>query len=228
VQVRDDGGASVSGSVKVAVADAALSGLTLAIPGATEGKNTGTFTVATFHDANTTAPASDFTAVFQWGYGSTSTVTGSGIVALGGGKFAVLATHTYAESGSYALSLKVLDDGGATIAGSLTISVADAALGNLSVQNPHATAGHSTGTFTVATFHDNNLLEPTSDFTAVIHWGDGTSSTLTSSDFASQGNGNFAVLASHTYGETGALTLSVLIDDVGAASVSGTLKITVA
>jgi hypothetical protein len=49
--------------------------------------------------------------------------------------------------------------------------VADAPLGTLSVQNPHATQGVSTETFTVATFHDNNLLAPTSDFTAVIHWG---------------------------------------------------------
>jgi hypothetical protein len=98
----------------------------------------------------------------------------------------------------------------------------------MSVQNPHATAGQSTGTFTVATFHDNNLVAPTRDFTAVIHWGDGTTSTLTAADFVTEGNGNFAVLASHTYGETGALTLSVLIDDVGGASVAGTLKISVA
>jgi hypothetical protein len=228
VQVRDDGGSSASAARGLRVADTALASLALVNPHATEGKGTGTFTVATFVDKNAAAPATDFTAVVHWGDGTTSTVSGGGIVSEGGGKFAVRASHTYAESGSYALSLKLLDDGGASVSGSLTISVADAPLGSLSVQNPHATVGHSTGTFTVATFHDNNLVAPTSDFTAVIHWGDGTSSTLTTSDFVSLGNGNFALLASHTYGETGVLTLSVLIDDVGSASVSGNLKISVA
>jgi ELWxxDGT repeat protein len=227
VQVRDDGGSSTSATRGLSVADAGLSSLGLLNPHATEGKGTGTFTVATFADRNSAAAATDFTAVVQWGDGSSSTVTSAGIVALGGGKFAVRAGHTYAESGSFALSVQVRDDGGASISGTLTLSVADAALASLSVQNPHATAGQDTGTFTVATFHDNNLAAPASDFTAVIHWGDGTTSTLTAADFVSQGNGNFAVLADHLYTTSGTFTMSVLVDDVGGASISGNLKIAV-
>ena len=79
----------------------------------------------------------------------------------------------------------------------------------------------------MATFHDNNLVAPTTDFMAVIHWGDGTSSTLTSSDFVALGNGDFAVLADHTFASQGTYTLSVQVGDVGAASISGRTKITV-
>jgi hypothetical protein len=227
VQVRDDGGASASAARRLSVADAALASLGLVNPHATEGKGTGTFTVATFIDHNAAAAATDFTAVVRWGDGTTSTVTGSGIVALGGGRFAVLASHTYTESGSYTLSVQALDDGGASLAASLTLSVADAALASLSVQNPHATAGHGTGTFTVATFHDNNLAAPTTDFTAVITWGDGTTTTVPSADVVSLGNGNFAVRSDHTYATAGTYTLSVQVGDVGAASINARIRITV-
>jgi hypothetical protein len=227
VQVKDTDGASISGSRGLSVADARLSSLGVVSLRATEGRGTGTVTVATFTDANAAAPSSDFTAVVRWGDGGTTTVSGSGIVSLVGGKFAVLAGHTYAEEGSVTLSVQVLDVGGASVSGGRTISVADARLTNLRVQNPHATHGVDTGTFTVATFHDNNLQAPTTDFTAVIHWGDGTTSTLLASDFVSQGNGNFAVLADHLFAAAGTVTLSVLVEDVGGASISGTLEIAV-
>jgi PKD repeat protein len=229
VQVRDDGGASASAARGLTVADAGLTSLGISNLHATEAQGTGTFTVATFVDRNAGAPATDFTATIGWGDGSTTTLSGAAgnIVALGGGKFALLASHTYAEEGNYTVAVKVRDDGGATIAGGLSIGVADARLTNLGVQNPHATAGTDTGTFTVATFHDNNLFAPATDFTAVIHWGDGTTSTLTASDFVSEGNGNFAVLADHLFASSGSYTLSVLVEDVGGASVSGLLKISV-
>jgi PKD repeat protein len=229
VQVLDDGGASASATRGLSVADAGLASLGISNLHATEGKGTGTFTVATFADRNAAALASDFTATITWGDGTTSTLSGAsgGIVAVGGGKFALLASHTYAQEGTYTLSLQVLDDGGASVSASRTISVADARLGSLGVQNPHATHGVSTGTFTVATFHDNNLLAPASDFTAVIHWGDGTTTTLTASNFVSQSNGTFAVLADHLFASAGTYTLSVTVDDDGGASVSGSLKITV-
>jgi ELWxxDGT repeat protein len=229
VQILDDGGASLSASRTVGVADARLFNPGLFNPHTTEGQGTGTFTVATFADLNAAALATDFTATIAWGDGSTTTLSGAAgnIVALGGGQFALRAGHTYAEEGSFTLSVQVLDDGGATLSSSLTLTVADARLTSLSVQNPHATAGRDTGTFTVATFHDNNLFAPTTDFTAIINWGDGSTSTLPSSDFVSEGNGNFAVLADHLFATSGSFTLSVLIDDTGGASVSGTLKISV-
>jgi hypothetical protein len=132
------------------------------------------------------------------------------------------------EGGNYTLSVQVSDVGGASISGSRGVSVADARLSNLGVANPDATAGHSTGTFTVATFHDLNLTAPSTDFTAVVQWGDGGTTTVTSADLVALGNGTFAVLASYTYANAGTYTLSVVVDDDGGASISGNLKISVA
>jgi hypothetical protein len=230
VQVVDDGGAPIAASQTLAVADATLTNLTVSAIPATEGKATGNVRVASFYDNNVRAPVTDFTATITWGDGSTTTVSGAAgnIVAVGNGWFYLLASHTYAEEGSYTLSVQVLDDGGSSASASRVVGVADAVLNNLGVHNPHATAGKDTGTFTVATFHDNNLLAPTSDFTAVVNWGDNTTTTLSASDFVPEGNGNFAVLASHLYSTSGSFTLSVTVDDVGGSGVSGALTITVA
>jgi hypothetical protein len=162
-------------------------------------------TVATFSDANTAAPAADFTAATAWGDGSTTTVIGGGIAALGKGNFAVLGSHNYAEDGTYTLSVQVSDVGGASISNSRIITVADAALRGLSLTNPNSEAGQDTGTYTVATFHDANLAAPTADFTAVIQWGDGTTTTVTGGNIVALGGGDFAVLSDHAYAASGAI-----------------------
>jgi hypothetical protein len=153
--------------------------------------------------------------------------TNGGIKALGGGQFGVYASHTYAEERTYTLSVQVLDKGGASISTSATLAVADAPLSSLSLTNPNATAGTDTGTFTVATFHDANGAAPVTDFTAVVQWGDGSTTTLTSSAFQAQGGGNFAVLTHHLYATAGSYTLSVQVGDVGAASINKQLRIAV-
>jgi hypothetical protein len=212
----------------VAVADAALTGLGVFQPLPREGTALATYTVATFHDTNLSAPVSDFTATVSWGDGGTTTVSGSGggIVALGNGAFAVLAGYTYAEEGNYTLSVQVSDLGGASISNSRSINVADAALSSLSVKDPNAKAGQDTGTYTVATFHDANLAAPTADFTAAVNWGDGTTTTVTGGNIVATGGG-FAVLSDHTYAASGAVTLSVQVFDVGGASVTNHRRITV-
>jgi hypothetical protein len=209
------------------VADAALYNLGIGKPKATEGIGLGTFTVATFADHNAGAPATDFTAVVNWGDGSTSTVTGAGIVSLGGGKFAVLSSHTYAEEGTYTVAVRVSDVAGASVSGSLGLAVADAPLTSLALKNPNARAGQDTGTYTVATFHDRNVFAPATDFTAVVQWGDGTSTTVTSSGVASLGGGNFALLSDHVYNVSGTYTISLTVSDVGGASVTGRLRVSV-
>jgi hypothetical protein len=187
--------------------------------------------VATFHDNNRTAPVSDFTATITWGDGGTTTVSGSGggIVSLGGGNFAVLGSHTYAEEGAVTISVQVLDVGGASATNSRGTTVADASLTGLKMQNPHATAGQNTGTFTVATFSDLNPGAPVSDFTATVSWGDGSSSTLSGAGggIVEETAGTFALLSSHTYGAAGTYTLSVQVLDVGNASIAGNLKVVV-
>jgi hypothetical protein len=223
VQVLDVAGSSISGSFNATVADAPLSNLTVNVPpSATENINTGSFTVATFTDANTNAPLTDFTAVINWGDGSTDTVSGSGIVSVGGGTFGVLDSHTYSDTGSFSIAAKVLDVGGSSISGtSSTFTVAPSPVEVTSVAAPPSpTEGANTGTFTVATFTDSNTTETASNFTAVIGWGDGTTSTVTSASGISGSNGSFTVTASHTYAEeiTTPTVVSVQILDADGAN----------
>jgi hypothetical protein len=225
VQVQDTGGTSISGTATVAVGDAALGSPSINNPGASEGVGLSGFTVATFTDGNAGAPNTDFTAIIQWGDGSTTTLSGTAgsIVALGGGNFALVAGHIFAEDGGYPLSAQVLEVGGASVIGNLTITVADAPLTVTAVNPPvGAVAGRNSGTFTVATFTDAYAGAPITDFTAVIHWGDGTTSTITSPNGFSGSGGSFAVQASHTYTAAIRTTqLAVQILDAGGSSVSG-------
>src|SRR5262249_46806697 len=143
------------------------------------------------------------------------------------GLFAVLANHTYAEEGSYTLAVQLADVDGASLSGALSIHVADTPLVLGKLQNPHAKAGQDTGTFAVATFSDANSAALAADFTAVIQWGDGSTTTVTPADIVPQGGGTFAVQADHTYTAKGTYTLSVQVLDVGGASATGRTKITV-
>ncbi len=226
VQITDHGAPTLSGSVTLTVADAPLSNLTITGAGPTEGSGTGTFTLATFQDANLGATAADFTANISWGDGTSSRAT---VVSAGSaGTFALLASHTYADesAGPVTLTVQVLDDGGSSISGTLTLTVADASLTMTVVNAPPVlpTEGISTGPFTVATFTDGNLLAPLTDFTAIIQWGDGTTSTITNAGGGITGSaGIYNVVATHTYAEqtATAVALSVQILDEGGASVSG-------
>jgi len=58
---------------------------------------------------------------------------------------------------------------------------------------------------TVATFFDLNSPGPVADYSAVIHWGDGTNSPGTVIGF---GGGSFSVTGSHTYAEESTYTYS--------------------
>src|SRR5262249_5533848 len=141
--VRDDG---TSAGLTFTITDAALGSLTISNPPASEEVGFSGFTVATFTDANAGAPATDFTATVTCGAGTAATVSGAGggIVALGGGQFAVRASHTYAEGGTFSLSVAVLDVGGASLSGSQKVSVADAPLSGLTITAIRATEGKHT------------------------------------------------------------------------------------
>src|SRR5581483_3121840 len=108
-----------------------------------------------------------------------------------------------------------------------TVSVADAALSSLTIHNPNATEGISTGRITVASFTDANISAPATDFTATVTWGDSTSSAASVSASGSPGIFD-VVVTGHTYPEEGSKTLSVQILDIGGSSVSGSRSITVA
>ncbi len=204
-------------------------------PNAVEGQPTGPIQVATIQDSNPSAQAADLTATIDWGdHTPVATVSGTsgGIVKQADGSFAVTvaAGHTYAEEGDVGLTVAVSDTGGNANSVTATSIVADAALSPFSVRNIFAGSSPpaASGTFTVATFTDTNPLGTAADFTAVIHWGDGQTTTATAANggIVSTGTSNlqptFAVVAAHSYGvPTAGLKLSVQLSDVGGFNLQG-------
>jgi hypothetical protein len=235
VTINDVGGASASKTgTLVTVADAPLSITGVTPPAApTEGASTGSIAVATFTDANPTAPLSDFTAVIVWGDGTSDTVTSAGGgITFAGGVYTVHGTHTYAEESSgLTLSVTVTDRGGstATQAAAVPVTVADAALTIATVTAPSATEGVNTGQVTVATFTDADPAGITSDYTATIAWGDGNTSTGTIVDLGLVGGVHtFGVQGNNTYAEetSAPLTLSVTVTDhVATATKTGSVTV---
>src|SRR5262249_5541883 len=112
-----------------------------------------------------------------------------------------------------------------------TISIADQQLTSLASANLPASGleGASIGAITgIATFTDpaGVGVEPLSDFTATINWGDGTSPGT----IVSLGGGNYRVDApAHTYTEEGTYTVNVTLKhDALAALITPNQSITIA
>lgn len=127
VTVTDgDSSETLSGAFTATVQDAALtatSGAALTgVEGATNDSAPVQGAVATFTDANPNSQAADYTATVSWGDGAVSagTVTGTA-----GGTFTVSGSHSYAEDGTYPISVTVVDNGGARVSVSGTATIAD-------------------------------------------------------------------------------------------------------
>jgi RHS repeat-associated protein/uncharacterized repeat protein (TIGR01451 family) len=237
VQVTDANGLSSSTAAAVAVTDAPLTITNFTPPSATEGVGTGAVTLATFSDSNSSPDVNDYTATVNWGDGHSDTLTAAngGIVQQANGSFSLVGAHTFAEESSgLTFSVQISDKGGAATSTSATVPVADAPLSAVTVSPRTATAGQALGAspVTVASFHDANLGADAADFSAVINWGDGSTSSLSGaggSVVAVAGQpGLWQVLGNHTYASSGNFSLSVQVTDVGLAAASGMATVSVA
>ncbi len=176
-------------------------------------------TVATFTDSDASDPAdaaASDTATIDWGDGSSSAGT---ITSLGGGKYSVSASHTYADEGTPTVTVSIADpdDPGGPATASDTATVTDAALtatGSPAFVSANPVSG------TLATFTDANPGAATGDFTSgggstTIDWGDGSTSpgTLTKT-----GSGQFAVSGTHSYPALGPYTITISITDDGGST----------
>ncbi len=134
-------------------------------------------------------------------------------------------SHTYAEENTagYAVTVDVTDQGGSTLTaiGQAVVKVADAALADHSTAlTAQATEQAATGDLVVATFTDPGTDGTAADYSAVIHWGDGTSCT---GSVQMNSDGSFSVRGNHTYAEENAAGYAITVDvtDQGGSTLTG-------
>jgi parallel beta-helix repeat protein len=163
-----------------------------------------------------------FAAIIDWGDKTAPTV---GTVTGSNGSYSISGSHTYADEGSFPVTVSVTKNGVGQGNGTSTATVTEGdSLAGTVPTALTATAGLAFSG-TVATFTDSYTASTAGNFTATITWGDNTSSTGT----VSGSNGAFTVAGSHTYGSAGSFKLSVTLTEnaPGSATATATSSITV-
>jgi hypothetical protein len=210
VTIQDAGGSSATAVTTASVADAPLSATGTSLTATEDSSFSGV--VASFTDADPNATAGNYRVLVDWGDNSTS----GGTVAAGpSGGFVVNASHTYAEEGTYAVTVSVVDlSGGSSAATSTTAAVADAPI-YVSASAPVYAQEGTAVSGAVAFLDDADFNAPLSDYTVTINWGDGTTSAGTVTNGAVIG---YEVDGSHVYAEEGTYSISVTVADVGGST----------
>ena len=221
IVTRTAGGAMITASGTVAVADADVLTMTSKTVGGSANTPLTGVTVATFTDTYTGQVASDLKATIDWGDGSTTDV---GTISGSAGSFTVTGSHTYTSNGADNITVRILED-------------LPSGEGQIGIVTSKAVIGLAPGDFllttvtegdanshNVATFNDGNTSDTASAFTASIDWGDGTTTTGTVSGAA----GSFTVSGIHAYADEGDETPIVTVTrtaDSETATISGTTSV---
>jgi hypothetical protein len=212
VQITGPGTALATVTTLANVTDAPLS--STSAPVAPVVGNSFSGAVAQFTDANGLATTADFTAIIDWGDGTTGVGTVAGTAAAG---FTVNGTHTYLSSGPVTVNVSIKDKGSATTSVSDNVTVSDApivaTLGPVGSQEGSAFSG------VVASFSDGNPFATLGQFSAMVKWGDGQS---TAGVVQQNGAGGFNVVASHTYTTAGSYPFEADIKSTGGSTATVT------
>jgi hypothetical protein len=153
------------------------------------------------------------TATIDWGDGSTST----GIVIESAGSGAVSRSHVYPDDDAHTVTVTVMDGVGGVDSDSLTVTVNNAPptvnIASLQTLSPDLIG------LAPASYNDLGAFDT---HTAIIDWGDG--STTTATVMAAKR----AVIGSHQYTGVGSftITVTVTVDDGGSGSNSFSVDIT--
>jgi hypothetical protein len=196
-----------------AVADASLTaGLSVSISATEATAFNGR--VASFTDANSGAPASDFTANIDWGDGTSSTGT---VSANTSGGFDVTGSHSYVEDGNFTVTSVIHDVGGSSLTTTNTAQVAEAALvpNGLIFTDLEQTL---LSNIVVGNFTHGDGTEPAANFQASIDWGDGMTSVGTVGPAQGQQAGTYQVTGTHTYADERSTpyTVTITVTDLSA------------
>jgi len=179
-----------------------------------------TSVIANFADADGNTDPSAYAISVDWGDPTVS----PGLKASGSGPFSVTASHTYAEEGTYSVSVTIAD----LADGDVATAISSVTVGDPSVVPAPVTMstsfsgqeGTATAPQVLAVFRDPAGPEPLGNYSAVISWGDGTpnSGATVAIDTGSE---FFDVLAgSHTFTEEGNynVTITVMHDQAAPAT----------
>ncbi|HMC70661.1 MAG TPA: hypothetical protein VKJ07_16005, partial [Mycobacteriales bacterium] len=224
------------------VADAALTDTTgpATINGA-EGNTLNNVIIATFDDANPSAPLADYTLASVSYTGSPTfigtpsyQILANGAPSGGFAHWKVVASNlTFAEAGTYTVSaVKINDEGGSsltTASGNTTFVIADAGLTDTTPSNStvSATEGNGFTNLLLMTFDDANPSATASDFsvTSVSYTGaptftSGPSYQVLANGAASGGFSHWKVVVSGTVAEKGNYTATVNVADTDGKTAS--------
>ncbi len=163
--------------------------------------------LATFNDLDPRSTAGRFASGIVWGDGSAPS---PGVVRPATLGFQVLASHTYAHSGSYTAFVVIVDTV-LNITTTTATSVQVAPVPIVAQGSSYVFSGKA-ATFSniVATFSDAGPALPPNSYAAIVSWGDGT----VSAGKINGGNGSFVVKASHKFTRfSGVRTATVTITD---------------
>jgi hypothetical protein len=173
------------------------------------------FTLGSFTDPNN----GPWTVTVAWGDGTRMTLSPTKAGSLGS------QAHTYAEEGSYTVTITITDTGDdRSASATFQAIISDPAVLATNV-NLTAVEGTAFSNQAVATFTDPGGAEAddSSHYFATIDWGDGTATVGT----ITLNNGTFTISGDHTYIEEGSYRISVTIahEDAPPATVTGSATV---
>lgn len=224
VTVHHDDAPDAVATTTAAVSDVPLDATAASTFAGIEGATSPVQTLATFSDPGVIQPLSAYGAMIDWGDGAAPT---AGVVRYDGGSqlFTVSGQHAYAEEGNYLISVVINDSNATSATVTLAASVSDAAVRAVAVQGFSAVEYSASAMQPLATFVDPAGSEPTSDYSATINWGDGTTSS--GQIVADAANGSFSVMASHVFASSGLQSPIVTIHHDNAPDATVTAAATV-
>ena len=187
--------------------------VTAAETGAADEGRPVTLELASFTDAGR---SDTHTATIDWGDNRQETFA----VTQEDGAGTVVAEHSYADDGDYAVTVTVTDDGGK--AGTATTAVTVINLPPVLTAAGHGAADEGTPvSLELATFTDAGRSDT---HTATIDWGDNRQETFA----VTQENGTGSVVGEHSYADNGDYTVTITVTDDDGASDDATLMVSVA
>ena len=139
-----------------------------------------------------------------------------------GSSFQIMSGHTYAQAGSYNVTVTVTDADGSQATLQEAATIHDAPLTNSGGSASLSATAGQLFSGTLGSFTDADPFGAPGNFTATINWGDGSpnsAATIASAGGVS-GGANFTVGGSHTYAAAGNYNISVSIQDSGGSTLT--------